>query len=80
MKNKKKLSDEELNNRFDLYGALYLLCNRWHSGQNSRGYRILSRLQSRGYKPGNALQNGFFETQEQVYLYRNLYKKYRDKI
>ena len=35
--------------RYDLFGALWLFCNRYHSGQWSRGYRILSRLSLVGY-------------------------------
>lgn len=64
-------------NRFDLYGALWLLCSRWHSGQWSRGYRILSRLALAGYSPGLSLQSGRFETDEQRDLYRHLYREYR---
>jgi hypothetical protein len=58
--------------RFDLYGALYLLCSRWHSGQSSRGYRILSRLSIAGYRPGLSIQSNRFETAEQRAIYRAL--------
>ena len=47
-----------MRDRFDLYGALYLFCTRWHSGQWSRGYRILSRLDTAGYRPGLTVRNG----------------------
>lgn len=29
--------------RLRLYYALYLVCMDWHSGQDSRGYRLLGR-------------------------------------
>ena len=58
--------------RFDLYGALYLFCSRWHSGQGSRGYRILSRLSAAGYRPGLSVSNGRFESEEQRAIYRAL--------
>jgi hypothetical protein len=60
--------------RFDLYGALWLLCYRWHSGQGSRGYRILSRLMTAGYRPGLAVQRGRFESREQRDCYQRLLK------
>ena len=60
--------------RFDLYGALYLLCSRWHSGQWSRGYRILSRLSVAGYRPGLSVQSNRFESAEQRDCYRRLYR------
>ena len=65
--------------RFTLYGALYLLCTRWHSGQWSRGYRILSRLASAGYRPGLSLQSNRFESSEQRNLYRHLLR-YRHSL
>ncbi len=65
--------------RFDLYGALWALCVRWHSGQSSRGYRILSRLSRAGYSPGLSLQEGRFESEEQSYIYRDLLK-YRKEL
>jgi hypothetical protein len=58
--------------KFDLYGALYLVCSRWHSGQSSRGYRILSRLQRLGYRPGLTIQRGRFESYEQMTAYGRL--------
>jgi hypothetical protein len=58
--------------RFDMYGALWAFCNRWHSGQGSRGYRILSRLSRAGYSPGLSLQQGRFESEEQAHTYRAL--------
>lgn len=58
--------------RFDLYGALWMFCARWHSGQWSRGYRILSRLARADYKPGLSIQQGRFESEEQCRIYRDL--------
>jgi len=66
--------------RFDLYGALWVFCSRYHSGQWSRGYRILSRLAAAGYNPGMGLQNGRWETDEQRAIYRHLVRKYRNKV
>ncbi len=61
-----------LDDRFDLYGALWAFCSRWHGGQSSRGYRILSRLSRAGYSPGLGLQQGRFESDEQRDIYRAL--------
>lgn len=65
--------------KFDLYGALYLLCTRYHSGQGSRGYRILSRLSKLGYHPGLSLQDNHFESPEQKDIYRRLLR-HRKKL
>lgn len=72
-------------NRFDLYGALWLICSRWHSGQWSRGYRILSRLSQAGYRPGLTIQGGSFESEEQRWIYKQILKgllshKYREAL
>ena len=66
--------------RFDLYGALWLFCSRYHSGQWSRGYRILSRLKKAGYYPGLSLQSNRFESDEQRDIYRHLWREYRDAM
>jgi hypothetical protein len=66
--------------RFDLYGALWLFCSRYHSGIWSRGYRILSRLVSAGYKPGLSIQNGRFETANQKRIYKHLVANYASKV
>ena len=66
--------------KFDLYGALYLFCARYHSGQWSRGYRILSRLVIAGYKPGLSIQQNRFESEEQRAIYRDLVRGYRGKV
>jgi len=68
--------DDTLSNRFDLYGALWAFCSRWHGGQGSRGYRILSRLARAGYEPGPGLQQGRFETEQQACIYRELVRNY----
>jgi hypothetical protein len=69
-----------MNDRFDLYGALWAFCGRYHSGQWSRGYRILSRLKIAGYRPGIGLQQGRFETSEQRKIYRQLVRRYSRKV
>jgi hypothetical protein len=70
--------------RFDLYGALWVLCGEWHSGQWSRGYRILSRLTRAGYSPSPFLGSGRgaarFESDAQRYLYVVLARKYRHNL
>lgn len=65
--------------RFDLYGALWALCARWHSGMGSRGYRILSRLARADYAPGIGLQSGRFESEAQAQMYRGLLR-YRHRL
>lgn len=69
-----------MNDRFDLYGALWAFCSRHHSGQWSRGYRILSRLIIAGYRPGMGLQSGRFESEEQRGIYRELIRTYRATV
>jgi hypothetical protein len=66
--------------RFDTYGALYLFCSRYHSGQWSRGYRILSRLAIAGYRPGLSIQSNRFESDGQRWLYRHLVKNYKGRV
>lgn len=68
-----------MHNKFDLYGALYLVCNRYHSGQSSRGYRILSRLNRAGYRPGMSIQSNRFESTEQRDIYKALLR-YKRKL
>lgn len=72
--------DDNTLSRFDLYGALWMFCARWHSGQGSRGYRILSRLSRAGYRPGSSVQFGRFESDRQREIYRELVRGYRDSI
>ena len=72
--------EETLINRFDLYGALYVLCSLYHSGQSSRGYRILSRLTRAGYQPSPMLSDTSFESEEQERIYRDLVNIYGDKL
>ena len=69
-----------LGNRFELFGALYILCSRWHSGQWSRGYRILSRLSIAGYSPGLSVSNHRFESEEMRDRYLGLARKYRHSL
>jgi len=70
---------DEIGKRFDFLGALYLFCVSYHSGQWSRGYRILSRL-SRIYKPGLSIQCNRFENLEQYGYYLNLVRKFKNSI
>lgn len=74
------MSESWFEQRFDLYGALYVLCSRYHGGQGSRGYRILSRLARAGYSPGLSVQHGEFESDEQRYLYVTLARRYRHSL
>ena len=39
-------------NRFDTVSAYYLIASRYHSGQASNGYSILSRCVNIGFRPG----------------------------
>ncbi len=66
--------------KFTLYGALWAACARCHSGQGSRGYRILSLLGRVGYKPGLTLQRGEFEDEEQERLYGEVVRRYGDVL
>jgi hypothetical protein len=75
-----EMTDEQLAYRFDLYGALWAFCARWHSGQFSRGYRILSRLAIANYSPGIGLQAGRFESEAQRDIYRHLVRHYRNSV
>ena len=74
------MTEDWYSDRFDLYGALWAFCARWHSGQGSRGYRILSRLSLAGYSPGLGLQNGRFESEEQRDIYRELVRNHRNTV
>jgi len=69
-----------MNDRFDLYGALYMFCSRYHSGQWSRGYRILSRLISAGYHPGLSVTSNRFESNEQRAIYKHLVHTYKGRV
>lgn len=66
--------------RFDLYGALWLFCSRYHSGRWSTGYRILSRLINAEYSPGLSLQQGRFESWRQKQIYKQLWRNYRNAV
>lgn len=37
--------------RFEICAAYYIIAERYHSGQWSKGYSILSRLSRMGYRP-----------------------------
>lgn len=74
------LDEDTLGSRFDLYGALYILCTRYHTGQASRGYRILSRLSQAGYSPGLSVQQHTFESKEMRDIYLTLAARYRHDL
>jgi len=74
------LDDDTLERRFDLFGALWLFCSRYHGGQSSRGYRILSRLSTAGYSPGLGLQRGEFESEDQAWIYNHLVNRYAHTV
>jgi hypothetical protein len=64
--------------RFDLMLTLFVLCQDYHSGQWSRGYRILSRIYSR-YKNPSVSDMGYDEIRKSS-LYNELATKYGDKL
>lgn len=72
---RRHLTGDQLCARVDLYGALWLICSRFHGGQGSRGYRILSRLTRARYQPSLTLQRNQFESEYQRHLYRQLWKR-----
>ena len=74
------LTDENVMARFDLFGALWLFCSRYHSGQSSRGYRILSRLDRAEYRPGLGLQQGEFESEDQAWIYNDLVNRFAHTV
>jgi hypothetical protein len=59
---------------YELLFCLYQLCCDYHSGQGSRGYRIMSRISRRGIKivDSNELRDS------ECYLY--LESRYRDRL
>lgn len=61
--------------RENLIEALYYFCSDYHSGQWSRGYRILCRV-SRIFKP--PLSNSMSEEAEPIY--HLLVERYGDKV
>ena len=76
-----KLSDDALCDRFDRYGALYMLATRWHGGQWSPLYRIQSRLIGAGYSPGLTVSEGRgFESENQRWYYQRYLRCVKDRI
>lgn len=57
------MDEDAASDRFDRFGALYIVCSRSHGGQWSRGYRLFSRLTLRGYSPGLSVRNGESESE-----------------
>lgn len=70
--------DDTLENRFDLYGALWMACSEYHSGMHSRGYRILSRLERAGYKPG--IRMDAFKSEQQEMYYEQIVANYGEAL
>ncbi len=63
--------------RDDLIFALYLFCQQYHNGQSSRGYRILSRIQTR--YPGIRIARGHeVDIQLDCPIYRSLVQNYAE--
>lgn len=70
--------------RFNTIVAIYCLCADYHSGQRSRGYRILSRISSH-YRPQNipcSLEDleKSDDWLESLELYRELETKYAHRL
>lgn len=63
---------------FELIAALYLVCSDYHSGQWSRGYRILSRI-TRQYKPRN-IDKRLLAEPDIAELYRRIVENYANKL
>lgn len=40
--------------RWLVAAAYYIVCSRWHGGQNSHGYKKLSQLKRMRFRPGMA--------------------------
>ncbi len=66
------------NDRMELVATLYILCSDYHSGQSSRGYRILSRIVTR-YREVRITDSWAEEIRESP-LYNELAFKYGDKL
>ena len=67
--------------RFDLCAALYAFGERYHSGQWSRGYRLLSRTIIAGFQPGMAGAAGYVcESYPALMIYRHLWRNYKGKV
>lgn len=69
--------------RFNLITALYALCSDYHSGQWSRGYRILSRIET-SYRPRNLPDSEKIQSsddwEEAREIYNELEIRYADKL
>lgn len=62
--------------RAELYFTLYVICSDYHSGQWSRGYRILSRL----WRMGMNLTDSCFTDIRDGDLYHELVQRYKNKL
>jgi hypothetical protein len=58
--------------------VLYVFCMDYHSGQWSRGYRLLSKLGSKYI--GGHLGNGLIEECRKCYIYKHFVTKYGNKV
>jgi hypothetical protein len=66
--------------RFDWADALYTLCTLHHSGQWSKGYRILSKLlRQYRYRPGLSVERGHLSDSANE-LYERLASRYANQI
>lgn len=63
--------------RFELIATLYVLCMDYHSGQWSRGYRLLCRI-ARRYNP--RLADGYLTELRAGDLYANLAERYGARL
>lgn len=59
--------------RFDICGAYYLFFSRHFNEKR------LSQLEKLGYNPGLSIRQNRFETENQRWIYQNLYRKYRNE-
>lgn len=59
--------------------VLYVFCMDYHSGQWSRGYRLLSLLSKHRYVGGN-LGDGLLEECRKCYIYKHFVEKYGKTI
>ena len=72
---------EQLETRFNKLAAIWLLCRNYHSGQWSRGYKLLCKIEKAGFNPGLGLREyGRLENEEQKYYYYCTYWKLRKTL
>lgn len=64
--------------RFELVATLYVLCMDYHSGQWSRGYRLLSRITSRYRRPH--ISDAYAAVIRSSELYATLVRRYGARL